>query len=203
MTYLEVLVSIAGLIFGYVVVWAFTTQRSENDPIGTGQEEEREPEDRNFEGSEKEEAFKKDEPTQNEGGDIGVRVFSCPTCEQRNRVRVPLPKGTVKCAKCKNQFIIYVDQLGNLYITETTKDREKSDKEIELDTAEKCLTLLGLTRSASPQEIRSAYRAKIRKYHPDKVSHLGEKLRSLADYESKRLNHAYSLLNDQGYINEA
>jgi DnaJ-domain-containing protein 1 len=51
--------------------------------------------------------------------------------------------------------------------------------------------VLGVSPTATPQEIRSAYRARMQESHPDKVAHLSPALRKAADKEAKRINEAY------------
>lgn len=51
--------------------------------------------------------------------------------------------------------------------------------------------ILGVPESAGKEEIASAYKAKIRQYHPDKVASLGPELRELAELKSKQINAAY------------
>ncbi|WP_018079372.1 J domain-containing protein [Thiobacillus denitrificans] len=51
--------------------------------------------------------------------------------------------------------------------------------------------ILGVSESAGKEEIASAYKAKIRQYHPDKVASLGPELRELAELKSKQINAAY------------
>ena len=51
--------------------------------------------------------------------------------------------------------------------------------------------------TASRQEIRHAYAQKMLEYHPDKVGHLGERLRELAAKEAVRINQAYEVLKDK------
>ncbi len=51
--------------------------------------------------------------------------------------------------------------------------------------------VLGLTREATDDEIKSAYRSLVRKYHPDKVSHLGDEFIELAEEKFRALNEAY------------
>ena len=54
--------------------------------------------------------------------------------------------------------------------------------------------ILGIDRSASQQEIKRAYRDLAGKYHPDKVEHLGEEFKILADKRFKEIQRAYSEL---------
>lgn len=52
--------------------------------------------------------------------------------------------------------------------------------------------VLGLKGSVSKSELQRLYRLLARQYHPDKVAHLGPKLREVAEEEFKRINEAYS-----------
>ena len=51
--------------------------------------------------------------------------------------------------------------------------------------------ILEVDPSASDEEVKKAYRRMAMKYHPDKVSHLGEEFRKTADEKFKKLNDAY------------
>ncbi|MFB0532913.1 MAG: DnaJ domain-containing protein [Desulfatiglandales bacterium] len=54
--------------------------------------------------------------------------------------------------------------------------------------------VLGVNRGASIDEIRKAYRELAAKYHPDKVIHLGEEFRGLAEEKFKEIQEAYQEL---------
>jgi restriction system protein len=54
--------------------------------------------------------------------------------------------------------------------------------------------VLGVTRSASREEIRIAYHREMADYHPDKVAHLGAELRELANRKAQAINRAYEEL---------
>ena len=54
--------------------------------------------------------------------------------------------------------------------------------------------VLGVARTASSEEIRVAYRARMQEYHPDKVAHLGEELQRLAHLKSQEIQRAYRQL---------
>ncbi len=56
--------------------------------------------------------------------------------------------------------------------------------------------VLGVSPSASIEEIQAAYKSLIRQYHPDKVASLGEDLRFLAERKSKEINVAYKKAQD-------
>jgi len=58
--------------------------------------------------------------------------------------------------------------------------------------------VLGVPRSASPEEIRAAYRARMQEYHPDKVAHLGAELQQLALEKSQQIQRAYHQLQSAG-----
>ena len=52
--------------------------------------------------------------------------------------------------------------------------------------------VLRVPRGASLREASAAYRDLIQKNHPDKVSHLSERIRRVADEETRRINAAYA-----------
>lgn len=51
--------------------------------------------------------------------------------------------------------------------------------------------VLGVSPTASREEIVGAYRSLISQYHPDKVATLGEEFRELAERRAKEINAAY------------
>ena len=60
--------------------------------------------------------------------------------------------------------------------------------------------ILGVTQSQTNQEIKSAYRKKATKYHPDKVSHLGEDFAKFAEEKFKSVNDAYQQIKKERNI---
>ncbi len=54
--------------------------------------------------------------------------------------------------------------------------------------------ILGVSRSASSDEIQRAYRARMMEYHPDKVAHLGAELQNLAHDKAQQIERAYRQL---------
>ena len=57
--------------------------------------------------------------------------------------------------------------------------------------------VLGVRRQASIDDIKSAYRKLAAKYHPDKVDHLGDEFRTLAEQKFKEIQEAYQELIDR------
>ena len=54
--------------------------------------------------------------------------------------------------------------------------------------------VLDLDRNASQDEIKKAFRQLSNKYHPDKVSHLGDEFKELAEKRFKEIQEAYGKL---------
>ena len=54
--------------------------------------------------------------------------------------------------------------------------------------------VLGISNNASQEQIKSAYKSLAAKYHPDKVSHLGEEFKDLAEQRFKEIQEAYQKL---------
>ncbi|MFX0095721.1 MAG: TerB family tellurite resistance protein, partial [Candidatus Hodarchaeota archaeon] len=57
--------------------------------------------------------------------------------------------------------------------------------------------ILGLDGNITPENVKSAYRKLAAQYHPDKVSHLGSRIRKVAEVEMKKINEAYEFLSQK------
>lgn len=55
-------------------------------------------------------------------------------------------------------------------------------------------TVLGIDRQAAPEEIHQAYKKLAAQYHPDKLAHLGDEFRALAEKKFKQIQQAYDTL---------
>jgi DnaJ like chaperone protein len=64
----------------------------------------------------------------------------------------------------------------------------------ETDSAFK---ILEIKRFASDEEVKKAYRKMAMKYHPDKVSNLGEDYRKIAEEKFKKVNKAYEKIKKE------
>ncbi len=73
---------------------------------------------------------------------------------------------------------------GSRYGTDTEAPAGSSDP----------YAVLGVGRDASREEIQKAYRTLASKYHPDKVAHLGDEFRLLAEKRFKEIQQAYNAL---------
>jgi DnaJ like chaperone protein len=60
--------------------------------------------------------------------------------------------------------------------------------------------ILEIKPSATDDEIKKAYRRMAMKYHPDKVSHLGDEFRKTADEKFKKVNEAYNKIKKERNI---
>ena len=58
-------------------------------------------------------------------------------------------------------------------------------------------TILEVDRNATAEEIKKAYRRLVNKYHPDKVVHLGEEFKKLAEKHFKEVQEAYQTIKDR------
>jgi DnaJ-domain-containing protein 1 len=81
--------------------------------------------------------------------------------------------------------------------------QKKSNIKIDEDDALKNLTLsdaykiLEVEANASIEEIRKAYKAKVKQYHPDLVQNLGREIQELANRKLLEINYAFNLILKQ------
>lgn len=77
------------------------------------------------------------------------------------------------------------------------KRKPKNEKKsVDVPPADHCpYQILEVAENADFNEIKKAYRQKVKAYHPDKVAGLGIELQRLAETMTKKINHAYEALS--------
>lgn len=93
-------------------------------------------------------------------------------------------------AKSENAYY----QEGEGRRRESYQENQKKDQADRRFSRPNPYEILGVNRGASIDEIKGAYRKLAGKYHPDKVEHLGDEFRVLADKKFKEIQEAYAEL---------
>jgi len=78
-----------------------------------------------------------------------------------------------------------------------TTGGQKTEEEVRASgplTLDEAYRILGVRPDAPFEEITKAYKEKIQKTHPDKVSHMSEELQEKAKELTMKLNEAYELI---------
>lgn len=86
------------------------------------------------------------------------------------------------------------------YLGISTKEFD-SIRSMFIDNTEAYYTILEIDRNATIEEIKKAYRSMALKYHPDKVGHLGEDIRTAAEEKFKKVNEAYEKIKKEKGFN--
>lgn len=71
------------------------------------------------------------------------------------------------------------------------KENDKINKNKD-SSEEYFFSVLNISPNASIEEIKRGYKEEIRKYHPDKVEHLGDEFKEIAERKTKDINKAYN-----------
>ena len=86
--------------------------------------------------------------------------------------------------------------IGGYSQTESYNSSGPSQEESEPSAEKNPYKVLGVSQNATPEEIKSAYRKQAQRYHPDRVSHLGEELQQLAKQKFLEIQKAYEILSN-------
>lgn len=82
------------------------------------------------------------------------------------------------------------------YLGVSSRDYE-SIKAMFYNSSDNAYKILEITKNASTDEIKKAYRKMVKKYHPDKVEHLGEEHKKGAEDKFKQVQKAYEQLQKE------
>lgn len=82
------------------------------------------------------------------------------------------------------------------YLGINARDFE-SIKAMFYDSTDNAYKILELQKGATPQDIKKAYRRMAKKYHPDKVQHLGEEHQKGAEAKFRKVQEAYEQLQNE------
>jgi DnaJ-class molecular chaperone len=74
--------------------------------------------------------------------------------------------------------------------------QEESEPGVGAGTGKDPYEILDVSRNATPEEIKSAYRKKAQRYHPDRVEHLGDEFQQLAKQKFQEIQEAYEILSN-------
>ena len=73
----------------------------------------------------------------------------------------------------------------------------ESIKAMFYNSSDNAYKILEIEKSATPEEIKKAYRKMAKKYHPDKVLHLGEEYQKGAEEKFRQVQEAYDQLQKE------
>jgi DnaJ like chaperone protein len=82
-----------------------------------------------------------------------------------------------------------IDEIG--YYLGISSSDQQSIKNMFIKSTESAYKILGITTTATNDQIKKAYRNLAKEYHPDKVSYLGEEFKKSAEEKFKKINDAY------------
>ena len=111
-------------------------------------------------------------------------VVECPSCKTQLRLGNHGPKVRATCPKCRQRFRVLFESGECILVLEGVTTREESPTQPAHE-------VLGVSRTASKDQVSEARRAQLRKYHPDLFHALGADFVALATKRSQAINHAY------------
>jgi DnaJ-domain-containing protein 1 len=156
----------------------------------------------------REEQIKRERERERQARQESQVTLSCVGCGATLRLRLHAENPQSRCPSCKTEYQI-IRQGGEtpvILVVPCLSDEKKHSrsgsraKNSITPKVRAALGTLNLDETASLSDVRRAYRDGMSQYHPDKVAHLGQKLRELAESEAKELNRAYETL--RGFFRE-
>jgi DnaJ-domain-containing protein 1 len=117
-------------------------------------------------------------------------VLRCPACARENRAKCSAPLTRYRCA-CGCVFMVSRHE-GGLVEVEVLHSRIQRPGAVRDFGNEDCYSILGISPSASMDDAKKAYRARLFEYHYDRVAQAGKEMRDYADEITKWMNLAYA-----------
>lgn len=102
---------------------------------------------------------------------------------------VDIAKADGRFDQCEKEAIYAVAQA--MHLSRATVDQMTALGSPSLDDA---YAVLGISPSATDDEVRRAYKRVMVKYHPDRVAHLGEDVRQAATIKAQEINNAKEMI---------
>jgi DnaJ like chaperone protein len=87
-----------------------------------------------------------------------------------------------------------IDELNSEKHQTKQNDFNQKDTKKTISNLDEAYKVLGIDNNSTIEQIKEAYKTKMKEYHPDKVSGLGEELQNLARIKTQQINEAYSLI---------
>jgi len=87
-----------------------------------------------------------------------------------------------------------IDELNSEKHQTKQNDFNQKDTKKPISNLDEAYKVLGIDNNSTIEQIKEAYKTKMKEYHPDKVSGLGEELQNLARIKTQQINEAYSLI---------
>ena len=153
-----------------------------------------------YEGAEKAAKEVRDylEQQKNKSNKESYKLISCPGCSVNIRIPAPVPTAIIRCKACNVRLSIKQDNHGNIHVLLLNDTKQKGEQSSDMPmTLEDAARILGVTIHDDLSIIKNAWRTLRGQYHPDKLNQMGDKLKELAEIESKKINKAYQMLSNR------
>ncbi|PKL84662.1 MAG: hypothetical protein CVV22_11765 [Ignavibacteriae bacterium HGW-Ignavibacteriae-1] len=93
-----------------------------------------------------------------------------------------------------------IDELNNKKESSDKKSENTSKNSNNSDAVKNAFAELGVSPNADSATIKSAYRSKMKEFHPDRFVKLDKELQEKSRRKSQELNSAYDILEKAGFV---
>ena len=126
------------------------------------------------------------------------KLINCPACSINIRIPNPVPTAIIRCKACNTRLSIKQDGHGTIHVLLLNDAKRKEGPSGDMPmTLEDAARILGVSINDELSIIKNAWRTLRGQYHPDKLNQMGDKLKELAEEESKKINKAYQILSQR------